>query len=124
MIENIFSVCRMLNKSFKPDSNVKSFCIYAKGRRHEYIDVKDGKIARMRIFINGNFVIFEENGNVIWEENLFHWEEFTYRDGVVRDGKDRVVEDEELAKRIISCIKEGRLIFERLLKQWEQLQSK
>lgn len=115
MISELFEAYKVILS--KIDSKVCIFRVEVKCLEH--LTYGEGSLKSMRMQVNGHFVSCYSSDTVKWEwqDNLVHWETFSYIDGKVFDGRMKEVTDDKLKETIISNIAEGKAKWDEFQKQ-------
>ena len=117
IVDQLFILYKMILKEINKNM-VLNFNVERPFR--EYLRYEDGRM-RMRVIVKGeNYVrVSDEKGDVEWEENLIHHETFTCFNGRIY-GHKREVTDEDYAQKILSGMKEGKEIYEKLQQELKE----
>lgn len=115
MISELFEAYKVILS--KIDSKVRIFRVEVKCREH--LTYGEGSLKSMCMQVNGHFVSCYSSDTVKWEwqDNLIHWETFSYIDGKVFNGRMKEVTDEKQKETIISNIAEGKAKWDEFQKQ-------
>lgn len=112
IVDQLFILYKMILKEINKNVVLK-FNVERPFRR-EYLRYEDGRMRMQVIVKGGNYVrASDEKSDVEWEENLTHHETFTCFDGRIY-GYKRKVTDEDYAQKILTGMKEGKEIYEKL----------